>query len=107
MDGRQLTVVDFDLYCRGDIGVDIGNFLGHSIEQALRDTGDPGAYQALAAAMEERFFALAGNEARLSVAAYTDLTLVRHIYLSTLFEARRPLTGTLLELCEQRLKRWL
>lgn len=105
--GERLTVIDFDLYCRGDIGVDIGNFLGHLIEQALRDTGDPAAYSALEAALSERFFALAGSAARASVAAYTDLTLVRQIYLSTLLEARRRLTGELLALCEGRLAAWL
>lgn len=41
---------------------------------------------------------------RAAVRAYATLTLARHIYLSMLFEDRRPLTETILELCEDRLQ---
>lgn len=43
---------------------------------------------------------LVGSASRQAVAV---LTLVRHIYLSTLFPERRLLTDRLLELCERRL----
>jgi hypothetical protein len=36
------------------------------------------------------------------VRAYAALTLVRHIAISTLFPERRPFTGRLLELSEER-----
>ncbi len=45
---------------------------------------------------------LVGSASRQAVAVYTTLTLVRHIYLSTLFPERRLLTDRLLGLCEQR-----
>jgi hypothetical protein len=54
-------------------------------------------------ALEERFVELSGERIRASVKAYTTLTLVRHIHLSTLFERRRHTTEALLELCEERL----
>lgn len=37
------------------------------------------------------------------VEIYTTLSLARHIYLSTQFEARQQTTETLLKLCEARL----
>lgn len=107
VDGEKLWLIDFDLYCMGDPGLDVGNFLGHVIEQSLRVRGDAAAWAPLQRAMTERFCALAGDAARPAVEAYTDLTLVRHIYLSTLFEARRPLTGALVALCEGRLAPWM
>src|SRR2546428_263470 len=52
--------------------------------------------------MEERFVELCGV-APAAIRAYATLTLVRHVYLSTLFPERRPFTQSLIELCEARL----
>lgn len=101
--GARLYLIDFDNYCEGDPGLDIGNFIGHITEQSLRTLGDPEALADREQAMEEQFVALAGEATRAAVRAYATLTLVRHIYLSTLFPERRALTDTLLELCEERL----
>src|SRR5438552_1985279 len=35
VDGTHLYFLDFDLFCRGDPALDVGNFLGHVIEQSL------------------------------------------------------------------------
>lgn len=101
--GGRMHLIDFDLYCEGDPALDIGNFLGHLTEQSLRTLGDPGALANVEGALEERFVELSGEAARPAVRAYADLTLVRHIHLSTLFPERRAFTGDLLELCEERL----
>lgn len=103
VDGSRLYIIDFDLYCKGDPGLDIGNFIGHITEQSLRTFGDPEALIDIERAMEERFVELYGETVRAAVHAYATLTLVRHIYLSTLFPERRPFTDSLLELCEGRL----
>jgi hypothetical protein len=103
VDGTRLYLIDFDLYCEGDPALDIGNFLGHITEQSLRILGDPEALQDLEQAMEHHFVELSGEENRAAVRAYATLTLARHVHLSTLFPERRPFTGTLLELCEERL----
>lgn len=103
VDGPRLYLTDFDLYCEGDPGLDIGNFLGHITEQSLRTMGDPEALVDVERVMEERFVELSGEATRAAVRAYATLTLVRHIYLSTQFPERRPFTGSLLELCEERL----
>ncbi len=104
VDGPKLYIVDFDLYCEGDPGLDIGNFLGHLKEQSLRIFNDPDAMADREEALEERFVDLCGEHIRASIRAYITLTLVRHIYLSTQFSDRRQFTETLLELCEQRLR---
>lgn len=103
VDGQRLCLIDFDLYCQGDPGLDIGNFLGHVTEQSLRTLGDPQALCEFEQALAERFIALSGERVRPAVRAYAILTLARHIYLSTRGSERRPWTEPLLELCEQRL----
>jgi hypothetical protein len=107
VDGERLRLIDLDLYCAGDPGLDIGNFIAHIVEDSLRTFGTPDALADRATALEERFVALAGEEVRPSIHAYTTLTLVRHISISTQFAARRPFTARLLNLCEQRLKPYL
>jgi hypothetical protein len=101
--GPRLYLIDFDLYCRGDAVLDIGNFLGHVTEQSLRTLGDPGALRTLERALEDRYVELTSERLRPGIRCYAALTLVRHVYLSTLFPERRPLTASLLELCEDRL----
>jgi len=103
VDGPRLWLVDFDLYCHGDPGLDVGNFIGHLTEESLRTFGDAAAWRDREQAMEERFVELSGEAVRPSVRAYTTLTLVRHIYLSTQFAERMAWTERLVELCEQRL----
>src|SRR5207244_1225208 len=63
---------------------------------------DPEALVDQERAMEERFVELSGV-APAAVRAYATLTLVRHVYLSTLFPERRPFTQSLIELGEARL----
>lgn len=101
-DGR-LYLLDFDLYCAGDPALDVGNFLGHMTEHALRFFGDPDALGGPECALEDRFCELAGEEMRAAVRGYALLTLARHVYLSTGFPERRWLTLHLLSLCEERL----
>jgi hypothetical protein len=103
----RLYLLDFDLYCQGDPALDVGNFLGHLVELSLRHRGDPGALLDREQAMEERFVELVGPWTRPAVRAYTTLTLVRHVYLSTQFPERIPFTEALLDLCEQRLGKHL
>ena len=102
VDDGRLVILDFDLYCSGDPGLDPGNFLGHVTEQALRSSGDPRALADVEEALEERFVELSGEPVRASVRAYAALTLARHVYLSTLFPERRRLTKDLLTVSEER-----
>jgi glycosyltransferase involved in cell wall biosynthesis len=99
----RLYLIDFDLYCIGDPGLDVGNFIGHMTEQSLREFGDPRALIKQERALEERFLELSGESLRTSVKVYTTLTLVRHIYLSAQLPERQSFTSELIDLCEQRL----
>ena len=65
--------------------------------------GDARALQPQEQALEESFVELSGEATRFAVRAYTTLTLVRHIYLSTQFPERATFTGKFVELCEERL----
>jgi hypothetical protein len=103
VDGGRLWLLDFDLYCQGDPGLDVGNFIGHITEESLRTREDAAAWQDREQAMEDRFVELSGESVRASVRVYTILTLARHIYLSTQFPERAAWTDAVLELCEQRL----
>ena len=103
VDGARLWLIDFDLFCLGDPGLDVGNFLGHVTEQALREHGDARALRDVEQALEDRFVKLSGEHTRVAVRAYANLTLARHIFLSTRFPERQHLTETLLQLCEQKL----
>lgn len=103
VDGERLYLIDFDLYCEGDPGLDIGNFLGHITEQSLRMYGDTNVLTDRERAMQERFVELSGESTRAAVEVYQTLTLVRHIYLSMIIPQRRPFITKLLEICEERL----
>ncbi len=103
VDGSRIFVLDHDLYCLGDPCLDIGNFCGHLIEYSLRKSGDIDFFASAQQTIIHRYSQLQGFDCQQSVDAYTTLTLARHIYLSTLFSKRRPLTTTLIEMCEARL----
>jgi hypothetical protein len=107
VDGRRVYLLDFDLCCRADPALDLGNLLGHITEQSLRTQGTSAGLRHVEAAALERFVELSGEQHRPAVDVYTTLTLVRHIYLSTLFPERQDTTDLLADLCEERLWRQL
>ncbi|MFQ5560802.1 MAG: phosphotransferase family protein [Nitrospinota bacterium] len=98
---KNTHVLDFDLFCLGDPALDIGNFIGHVIEQSLRTFGNPEALSRASNAIRDEYLKISGQSSARSIDAYTLLTLVRHIYISTLFQERRHFTETLLEFCER------
>jgi aminoglycoside phosphotransferase (APT) family kinase protein len=100
VDGDRLYLIDFDEYCRGDPALDIGNFVGAMTEQSLRMLGDPTALEDVERALEDRFLELSGEAHRSRVRAYATLTIVRHVYISSVFPERRHLTSALVELSE-------
>jgi Phosphotransferase enzyme family len=103
VDGTRLYLLDFDLFAGGDPGLDIGNFNGHLIEHGLRLMGSPTALADQQSQLTEKFMQISEGVSRQTIEAYTTLTLVRHIYLSTQFADRRSFTEAILDHCEQRL----
>ncbi len=105
VDGDRLFVLDHDLYCLGDPSLDIGNFCGHLIEHSLRVHGHPDAYAESQHALVERFCSLREDHRSAVVNAYTTLTIVRHIYLSTRIAGRGSSTHSILDYCEDRIRK--
>jgi len=103
VNGERLYLLDLDLYCQGDPALDIGNFRAHLIEQALRTLGHPAALGEAEQSLTQRYLELSSGRRRQAIDVYTTLALARHIFISTRFPERNPLTAQLLELCEQRL----
>jgi thiamine kinase-like enzyme len=99
--GDRLYLLDLDLYCQGDPALDIGNFIAHLSEQSLRQFGHPNAFAEQEAALVEAFCQLDSIVSRKAINIYKTLTMVRHIYISTLHPSRRA--APLLTLCEARL----
>jgi aminoglycoside phosphotransferase (APT) family kinase protein len=100
---RHVYVIDLDLYSLGDPALDIGNFVAHLTELALREMGDPRLLSEYEDRLVERFLRIAGSATRRAVGAYTMLALARHIYLSVARPGRSATAEAVLELCEQRL----
>ncbi|MBD2296773.1 phosphotransferase [Anabaena sphaerica FACHB-251] len=102
VNNQRLYLIDLDLYCQGNPALDIGNFIAHIQEYSLRVFGNARYLQDLETSIIQRFTQLTSDEFRVAIEVYTILTLVRHIYISTLFLERYSFTESLLNLCEQR-----
>jgi aminoglycoside phosphotransferase (APT) family kinase protein len=103
VDRDRIHLVDLDLCCLGDPALDIGNFNGHLIFDSLKHHGRPDALTDQETALEDSFERLAGRAAAARARAYSSLTLVRHLHISTLFADRRRLIEPLLDACEDRM----
>jgi thiamine kinase-like enzyme len=103
VNNQRLYLIDLDLYCQGNPALDIGNFIAHIQEYSLRVFGNDRYLQKLETAIIKRFTQLTNDEFKGAIEIYITLTLVRHIYISTLFLERAVFTESILNLCEQRL----
>jgi hypothetical protein len=103
IEGDRVWLTDLDLYSAGDPALDVGNFIAHSIEARLRRYGRGDGISEAESTLETRYVQLAGRRVLPAVRAYTTLSLVRHVHLSTQYPDRLHTTAALLDLCEQRL----
>lgn len=106
---KRIYLVDHDLYCRGDPLLDVGNFVAHVTELALRTHNNAKGYEHIEQAFVDQYAELLGREIETSVAAYAVLSLARLIHISTRIAARAEYTPELVKLCLDRLTRlhWL
>ena len=104
VEGNRVWMLDLDLAADGDPALDVGNFIAHLSEQALRLRGDSRTLAAHESALVDGFRDAGGRASTESIEIYRTLTLARHIYITTLFEERQPFTGAVLSLCEQHLQ---
>lgn len=103
IDGPRTYLLDLDLYAHGDAAVDVGNFVAHAQEYALRLYGDAGALDGPTEHFVAHYLTKNTDTSRDAVRVYTTLSLARHIAISQRIPKRRPLAATLMDLCEQRL----
>jgi thiamine kinase-like enzyme len=101
--GERLYLLDLDLFALAPNALDAGNFIAHLTELSLRSTGHANALADCERAVEEGLIRSNSDVSRAAVGAFSNLTLVRHIYISMLFVDRREFTENILELCERRL----
>lgn len=101
--GDRLYVIDLDLFSCGDPELDIGNFVAHVTEQALRVDGYRRSMDAVRRAIYDS--AVATGASREAILAYELLSLARHIWISVRIPERRHLTEAVLAECERRLAR--
>ena len=96
--GSRLYLIDLDLYCLGDPALDVGNFLAHLTEMAVRGTNEGEALARCEDAVINSFMRLNPSIARGVVEAWKKLALARHVHISTQFPDRQAFTRTILEM---------
>jgi thiamine kinase-like enzyme len=101
VNGENLYLLDLDLYCQGDIAVDVGNFMAHLTEQSLRCLENPDALTDQEIAFKDHYLKLVGKNDDQAIESSKILTLVRHISISEQISERQPFTSALIDLCEE------
>ena len=80
---------DLDGYAVGDVGRDIGGFIGNLMALSLRKSGDAFALANLSSALEQRFVRVCGRQTRISIHAYAVIRVIHEFYLSAFDTAER------------------
>lgn len=93
----RFYLIDLDLYCLGDAALDIGNFLAHISELALRQGGSAEALGACEEAATDTFLRLNPSVSLDVVNCWKKLALARHIHISAQFADRQPFTEAIIE----------
>ncbi len=100
MDGDRVWILDLDLLAQGDPAIDIGNFLAHIKEVALRRYGSVSALKSSELAFLKGYACEGWGVDRKRISLLESLSLARHVHISTLFADRRHTTEALLTYCE-------
>jgi hypothetical protein len=102
VDGERLHLLDLDLCARGDPALDLGNFVAHLQERALREPQIAARATRVGDAFVARYRELDPDPGLPeAIAIYARLTLARHIQISTQFAERMPFTHRILERAER------
>lgn len=96
-EGDRVWILDLDLFCEGDPALDVGNFIAHVEELAIRKHGGYEAAFAPSRALVERYRSVAGEGHELAIEVYTGLSLARLAGISRRFDTRRQWTSAILE----------
>lgn len=94
-------LVDLDLHARGDAAVDIGNFLAHLTELALRRGYGPGYFAPLHHAFMQGYESCLSAPDPHRVDTLHWISLARHIAIAERFSDRRHAIGAIEKLCRE------
>ncbi|WP_299773469.1 phosphotransferase [uncultured Tateyamaria sp.] len=96
-------LVDLDLYAQGDAAIDLGNFLAHLDELALRRGNDAGHFDALEDAFLSGYRLSAPLPDPHLIGSFRWISLARHIAIATRFPERRHTISAIGALCRKKL----
>ncbi len=96
----SVGIIDFDLFTLGAAAIDVGNFIAHLKETALREFGSPTALADHESSFREAY--LAGNPQVEpdAIEVLTAVSLARHVGISQRIPSRNSWTEPILSLCE-------
>lgn len=100
VNGSQLYLLDFDLYCIGDPALDIANAVAHLHEEAVRHHERANALNLAGEAMIEHYLQLNPAVTRQRIDILHALSLARHIQISWRIPERRRYIEKITERCE-------
>lgn len=97
----QTVLIDFDLCCLGAPELDVGNYIGHLREYALRCPELQLACNAAEVAFQNAYENCLPQVNALETELWANLTLARHVSLSTILPGRAGITLALVEQATQ------
>jgi hypothetical protein len=100
---NRCCLLDLDLFSLGDPALDLGNFVAHLAELALREHDCADFFSDREQAIVSRYLELNPQVPCEAVQIYRSLTLARHIFISTQFPERGGATERLIGYCERQL----
>ena len=106
VDDERVWLLDLDLYALGDPAIDLGNYVAHIAELALRQYGDAAALDEHVAAFLQAYGGHAMLPDARRVEIMTVISLCRHIYISMRIKNRCDSTLPLIGICETWLEDW-
>jgi len=98
--GDAIVLIDLDLYTQGDPCVDVGNFVAHLREQALREKGDVRASAAQEAAFLRGYRSVADGPALEALPVWCFLSFVRHVWIASRIPERTDFVPSILAASE-------
>ena len=103
-DGGRVGIIDCDLHASGHPAIDVGNFVAHLQEKALRRFGDYRAMKPHEEAFFEGYRELRPCD-RSARRILTAVSLARHIYISRRIKSRRSITKRLISIVQKQLEK--
>ncbi|MBX7103558.1 MAG: aminoglycoside phosphotransferase family protein [Gemmataceae bacterium] len=98
-----VVLLDLDLLSRGDPALDVGNFIAHLLESAIRMPGSAARLRCSAAEFRTEYLGDGCAVSPEAIDAYTTLSLARLFAIAFEFPDRLPFAAATLNLVESRL----